>query len=278
MQAHGEQRGRTRNGQAVILAGVATFLVGSFLPFYRIEPTNETLSFASQELSGLSDGPEWVLGGILLLFAATAVLVVTAAIGLGERARASAAPPARRDGRAARARHGAVARVRPGGALPGAAPGGRSAGDRLPDRGRSGRDGRATSSSRQRGCCSSTGRGHVGRTGHGVTRRRASGQPRIDPDAVESRRSTLVICLGAAVLRPALPIAPRPPLERGRRARGDPVLRGRRPARDVRESSAPSPPSRVLLSMPVAVQEWSLAASMARATAVRPQPGSTLSA
>ena len=39
MQAHGEQRGRTRNGQAVILAGVATFLVGSFLPFYRIERT-----------------------------------------------------------------------------------------------------------------------------------------------------------------------------------------------------------------------------------------------
>ncbi len=31
-------------------------------------------------LSGLSDGPEWVLGGILMLFAATAVLVVTAAI------------------------------------------------------------------------------------------------------------------------------------------------------------------------------------------------------
>ena len=93
MQAHGEQRGRTWNGQAVILAGVATFLVGSFLPFYRIEPTNETLSFASQMLSGLSDGPEWVLGGILMLFAATAVLVVTAAIGLGELARASAAPP-----------------------------------------------------------------------------------------------------------------------------------------------------------------------------------------
>ena len=92
MQAHGEQRGRTRNGQAVILAGVATFLVGSFLPFYRIERTNETLSFASQVLSGLSDGPEWVLGGILMLFAATAVLVVTAAIGLGELARASAAP------------------------------------------------------------------------------------------------------------------------------------------------------------------------------------------
>jgi hypothetical protein len=41
-----------------------------------------------------------------------------------------------RDGRAARARHGAVARVRPRGALPGAAPGGRSAGDRLLDRAR----------------------------------------------------------------------------------------------------------------------------------------------
>ena len=92
MQAHGTQRGTSRSGQAVILAGVATFLIGSFLPFYSLEPRNETLSFASQMLSGLSNDPQWVLGGILMLFAATAVVVVTAGIGLGELARATAAP------------------------------------------------------------------------------------------------------------------------------------------------------------------------------------------
>ena len=76
----------------MILAGVATFLIGSFLPFYPLEPTSETLSFASQMLSGLSDEPQWVVGGSLMLFAATALVVVTAAIGLGERAWANAAP------------------------------------------------------------------------------------------------------------------------------------------------------------------------------------------
>ena len=63
MQAHG-QRGTSRSGQAVILAGVATFLIGSFLPFYPLETTNETLSLASQMLSGLSDEPQWASAAV----------------------------------------------------------------------------------------------------------------------------------------------------------------------------------------------------------------------
>lgn len=92
MHAHGHQRGPTRSGQAVVLVGVATFLVGSFLPFYELG-TNETVSLARQMISSWpSGGAGWVPGGILLLFAATAVVVVTAGIGLGERARGTAAP------------------------------------------------------------------------------------------------------------------------------------------------------------------------------------------
>ncbi len=92
MHAPGDQRDTTRRGHAVTLAGVATFLIGSFLPFYRLESPNETVSVARQMVSGLSIGPQWALGGILMLFAATAVVVVTAAIGLGERAPATATP------------------------------------------------------------------------------------------------------------------------------------------------------------------------------------------
>jgi hypothetical protein len=59
MQAHGDQRGPTRSGQAVVLAGVATFLIGSFLPFYRLELLNDTVSLARQMVSfGPSDSAD----------------------------------------------------------------------------------------------------------------------------------------------------------------------------------------------------------------------------
>jgi hypothetical protein len=80
-------RGPARAGHAAILAGVVGFLVGSFLPFYDLELTNESPSFARQMLTGLPETPGWGVGGILMLFAATAVVGVMAAIGLGAGAR-----------------------------------------------------------------------------------------------------------------------------------------------------------------------------------------------
>jgi hypothetical protein len=65
MHAHGDQRGMTRSGQALILAGVATFLIGSFLPFYRFELPNETWSLArSMFRNWPTGGAGWVPGGI----------------------------------------------------------------------------------------------------------------------------------------------------------------------------------------------------------------------
>jgi hypothetical protein len=74
----------------VILAGVVGFLIGSFLPFYDLALTDESPSFARQMLTGLPETPGWEVGGILMLFAATAVVGVMAAIGLGAGARDSA--------------------------------------------------------------------------------------------------------------------------------------------------------------------------------------------
>ena len=85
----------------------------------------------------------------------------------------------------------AVARVRRCGAVPGLAPGGRSAGDGLPDHPRSGRDGRLRHHRDRMAAARATGRDDVGRTGHGLTSRRPSGHPR---DRLDGASAMLTLC------------------------------------------------------------------------------------
>ena len=106
-----------------------------------------------------------------------------------------------------------------------------------------------------------TRRCHVGRTGHGVSGRRASGQSRDRVRRHQRRAHARVLPWCPHVLRPALSVADRPPLDRvvgllSSRFTWPPTC-----SRCMR-SSASTPPRRTCCSSRLGVQEMVLAAWM----------------
>jgi hypothetical protein len=83
---------RTRGGQLVVLAGVAVFLVGAFLPLHHLQQPGGSLSLVRQMTSGPFDiAGAWIVGGVVLVFGTSAVVAALAVLGLAGREQGSPA-------------------------------------------------------------------------------------------------------------------------------------------------------------------------------------------